>query len=691
MNPLRSLSFALLLLAAGVCPANAQGTKADYERAGKIRDWGGKVLNTKLNVTWAPDSAQLWYERQTATGKENVVIEAATGARTTPEKLPEAGDKKTDRPRRRGPRPGGGSTRDVSPDGKWQASIKANNVYLRELASNEEHPASTDGTDADGYVLPVQWSPDSQRLVVMRRKKGAERMVNLIESSPKDQLQPKLHTYHYDKPGDDIGWSKPHLFTLDERQREVPVSDALFPNPWSITEVEWAPDSSRFTCLYNQRGHQIERVLSISATTGEVKPLVEETSPTFIHYSGKTWLRLLPETNELVWMSERDGWCHLWLYDATAGTVKNQITKGEWVTREVLDLNPETRQVWFTASGVRPGQDPYYEHLCRANLDGTGFTILTEGDGTHSVQFSPDRKYFTDTWSRVDLAPVHELRRSADGSLVTVLETCDSAPLTALGWRAPEKFTAKGRDGATDIYGIIGRPTNFDPAKKYPVIEYIYAGPHDSFVPKEFSPRWHPVAMAELGFIVVACDGMGTSNRGKKFHDVCYKNLMDSGFPDRIAWIKAAATAHPEMDLTRVGIYGGSAGGQSTLAGMLDHPDFYKVGVADCGCHDNRMDKIWWNEQWMGWPVDDSYAKNSNVTHAAKLQGKLLLIVGELDHNVDPASTMQVVNALEKADKDFEMLVITGSDHGAAESPYGRRRRADFLVKNLLGVEPRAN
>jgi dipeptidyl aminopeptidase/acylaminoacyl peptidase len=388
-------------------------------------------------------------------------------------------------------------------------------------------------------------------------------------------------------------------------------------------------------------------------------------------------------------MSERDGWNHLYLYDAKTGRVKNQITKGPWVVRGVERADKEKRQIWFRAGGIRPGQDPYSVHYCRVNFDGSGLIVLTEGDGTHKIDFSPDQRYLIDSYSRVDMPPVTELRRSGDGKLVCELERADWNALLHTGWKAPERFTAKGRDGTTEIYGVIFRPTNFDAAKKYPVIEDIYAGPQDSFVPKRFAAFYSAQAMAELGFIVVQIDGMGTSNRSKKFHDVCWKNLADAGLPDRILWIRAAATRYPYFDLDRVGIYGGSAGGQSAAGAVMTHGDFYKAAVADCGCHDNRMDKIWWNEQWMGWPVGPHYAANSNVTLAPGLKGKLLLIVGEMDTNVDPASTMQVVDALIRADKDFELLVIPGSNHGAAESSYGRRRRADFFVRNLLGVEPR--
>ena len=279
------------------------------------------------------------------------------------------------------------------------------------------------------------------------------------------------------------------------------------------------------------------------------------------------------------------------------------------------------------------------------------------------------------------------LRNGESGREILPLERADATALQATGWKMPEPFVAKGRDHTTDICGVIWKPTSFSPDKRYPVIENIYAGPHSSFVPKAFASFYGQQRLAERGFIVVMIDGMGTSHRSKAFHDVCWKNLGDAGFPDRIAWLRAAAAARPWMDLTRVGIYGGSAGGQNALRGLLTYPDFYKVGVADCGCHDNRMDKIWWNELWMGWPVGPHYAEQSNVTQAHLLRGKLMLVVGELDKNVDPSSTLQVANALVKADKDFDLVIIPGAGHGAAETPYGSRRRTDFFVRHLLGEQ----
>jgi dipeptidyl aminopeptidase/acylaminoacyl peptidase len=347
----------------------------------------------------------------------------------------------------------------------------------------------------------------------------------------------------------------------------------------------------------------------------------------------------------------------------------------------------KTRQIYFTASGRYPGKDPYFVHYYRINIDGTGLLALTRADANHSVVLSADATLYTDTYSRVDLAPVTELRRTSDGELVSTLEKADITDLVKAGWKAPEVFVAKGRDGATDIWGVMVRPTPFDPARKYPVIENIYAGPQGSFVPKSFAPYNAMQAQADIGFIVVQIDGMGTSNRSKAFHDVAWKNLKDAGFPDRVLWHKAAAAKYPYYDISRVGLYGNSAGGQNALGGLLFFPEFYKVAVSSAGCHDNRMDKIWWNEQWMGWPIGPEYAASSNVDNAYRLQGRVLLVVGEMDQNVDPASTYQVVNQLITHNKDFDLLVIPGAGHGPGGA-YGEHKRFDFFTRHLLGVNP---
>lgn len=587
---------------------------------------------------------------------------------------------------RRMDRPDRQNDESTSPDGKWQVIVKDFNLWLVDRADGGETQVSRDGTETNGFTHQIAWSPDSRKFVGIRVETAIPRKVALVESSPRDQVQPKVITYDYFKPGDPLPHPRPHLFDVASK-RQIPVDDALFPNPFTETTqlpIRWEGDSSRFTFSYNQRGHQVFRLIGVNAETGVAAAIVNEECPTFFCYSSKQSLHWLNQTHELIWMSERSGWNHLWLYDASTGTVRNPITSGSWVVRGVDHVDEQARQIWFRAGGIRPEQDPYHVHYCRINFDGTGLVILTEGDGTHAIEWSPDRQYFVDRWSRVELPPVTELRR-ADGTLVCELERSDWAPLLATGWLAPERFVARGRDGSTDIHGVIYRPTDFDPAKKYPVIEYIYAGPHSAFVPKGFStmPGGWVREMAELGFILVQCDGMGTSHRSKAFHDVCWQNLGDSGFPDRIAWIRAAAAKYPSLDLSRIGIYGGSAGGQSSTRALLAHGDFYKVAVSDCGCHDNRMDKIWWNEQWMGWPIGPHYESQSNVTQAKHLTGSLMLVVGELDKNVDPSSTMQVANALIQADKDFDMLIIPGAGHGAAETPYGKRRRAEFFLRHL--------
>jgi dipeptidyl aminopeptidase/acylaminoacyl peptidase len=581
---------------------------------------------------------------------------------------------------------------------QWTPFIREHNIWLKNAATAEEVQLSREGREGDPFVS-VYASPDGTRVAAIQIRKAQERLMHLVESAPKDQLQPRLHVKKYRKPGDEIDRPRVRLFETVQRT-EIPVGDELFRNPWSIERLRWAPDGRHFFFLYNERGHQVQRVLAVNAGSGKVRAIVEEVSATFIDYSQKTFMHWLDATGELVWASERDGWNHLWLVDTETGAVKNQITSGPWVVRGVEEVDALSREIWFRCSGIYPGQDPYYVHLARVGLDGSGLIFLTSSDGTHALrengeggrrlwELSPDKRFIIVSHSRVDLPPVAELRRTSDGSRVCVLEEMDCSPLQSSGWRAPERFQAKGRDGQTDIFGVILRPSHFDPQKKYPVIENIYAGPHGYFVPKEWNPGSSARALAELGFILVQIDGMGTNWRSRAFHDVAWKNLKDAGFPDRIAWIRAAAARYPEMDLTRVGIYGGSAGGQNALAALLHHGDFYHAAVADCGCHDNRMDKVWWNEAWMGWPVGPEYAESSNVVHASKLRGKLLLTVGELDENVDPASTHQVVRALIEADKDFELLVLPGVGHGAGEKPYAFRRRMAFFVRHLLGVEPR--
>ena len=619
-------------------------------------------------------------------------FDPATGSLDASDPLPPAGpeepDERSARRRNAGNRPRPPRPDQVdSPDGKWAAVHHGEQLSLREKATGAEILIRTEGAKQDRWNQGIFWSPDSTKIVAVRVTKGDDRKVYLVESSPDDQLQPKLSSYDYLKPGDRVPIERPYLYDLTTR-KTIDVADTLFDNPWSLDEIRWSEDSQRFTFLYNQRGHQVLRVVAVDANSGVATALIDERSPTFVDYSNKTFFEFTKNGDEILWMSERSGWNHLYLIDARTGAVKNPVTQGNWLIKAVDWVDAEHRQVWLQVMGLNPAEDPYHVHYIRVNFDGSNFIRLTEADGNHRIRFSPDRRFLLDTYSRIDLAPITELRSVEDGRLLVDLEHADTAELTASGIGAPERFVAKGRDGATDIHGIIIRPTHFDGSRKYPVIEAIYAGPQGAFVPKNFAALPRHQALAELGFIVVQIDGMGTNWRSKAFHDVCSKNLADAGFPDRILWMQAAAAHERAMDLKRVGIFGGSAGGQNALGGMLFHGDFYKAAVADCGCHDNRMDKIWWNEAWMGWPIGPHYAEQSNVTNAHRLTGALMLTVGEVDHNVDPASTMQVVNALIKANKDFDLIVFPGKDHGAGGGAYGERRRRDFFVRHLLNVTP---
>jgi dipeptidyl aminopeptidase/acylaminoacyl peptidase len=594
-----------------------------------------------------------------------------------------------------GARPPADSAPKLSPDKRWEALIRGYNVYLRPAGSTVDAKQeatqgvmlSTDGSEANAYTLAsLVWSPDSKRIAAYRVRPGYRRVVHLVESSPEDQLQPKHSERLYSKPGDVLDQAQPVVFDVGSR-RATQVGNALFPNAYDVTPLVWRGDGRAVSFEYNQRGHQVYRVIEIDAATGATRAVIDEQSATFFEYSAKKFRYDLADGKEVVWMSERDGWNHLYLYDGVTGRVKGQITKGPWVVRGVEKVDTIARQIWFRASGMEPGKDPYFVQYYRIGIDGTGLTRLTDADAMHSVAFSTDMQYYVDTWSRVDLPPVAELRRTSDRSLVMALEKADASALLATGWKPPEVFVSKARDGKSDIWGVVVRPMNFAPTRRYPVVENIYAGPHGSFVPKTFSNQLGMQAIAELGFVVVQIDGMGTSNRSKAFHDVAWKNLKDAGFPDRILWHRAVAAKYPYYDTSRVGIYGTSAGGQSALAALLFHPDFYKVAVSAAGSHDNRMDKIWWNEQWMGWPLGPEYAASSNVDNAHLLRGKLLLLVGELDRNVDPSTTMQVVNALIKAKKSFDLLVIPGADHTSG-GDYGDLKRWDFFVHNLMGVEP---
>ena len=581
---------------------------------------------------------------------------------------------------------GGGPV--TSPDGKYVAYVKEHNVYVKEKATGKERQMSCDGTIGNYYSTYIRWAPDSKKLVSYKIRPVEKRYVYYVESSPRNQVQPILHKQEYAKPGDELPFKHPCIFNV-ETGKVIQPSTELFAQQYALLAPRWNADSKAITFDYNQRGHKVYRVLELSAETGKVRPLIEETHDKYVNYT-RYFRHDLGDGKHIIWMSERDNWNHLYMYDRTTGKPIHQITKGEWYVRKVLRVDEANQLIYFTANGVNTKEDPYHIRYYRIGFDGKNMTDLTPHKGTHTAQFSADMKYLVDSYSTAEVAPEAVLRNAANGKVLIELEKADISKLVANGWRKPEVFSAKGRDGKTDIWGVIYRPSNFDKNKTYPIIEYIYQGPGDQYVPKQFfSYNWNMSSIAELGFIVVMVDGMSTSFRSRAFENVCYQNLKDAGLPDHIAWIRAAAKKYPYMDIDRVGIYGSSAGGQESTNAVLLYPDFYKAAYSACGCHDNRMDKIWWNELWMGYPVGKAYKQSSNVENAHLLRRPLMLVVGEMDDNVDPASTMQVADALIKANKDFELVVIPGARHTMGES-FGEHKRYDFFVKHLLGVTPPA-
>ena len=720
--------------------ASAQVTAADYARADTMYKYNDLVYNWNVSPHWIEETPVFWYSIKTKKGTEYKIVDASKPKikqAFDQEKLCkalneennselnannlnlrriefdadlksftfESGEfkwkynisknklEKLHKTRKPGERRHWGIADDEdhgdpveSPDKKWTAYIKEFNLYIKSKETNDEFQLSFDGAPANYYSCYISWSPDSKKIAVNKYQMNEKRYIQFIESSPESQLQPILHKVEYLKPGDVMPVRRPSLFDVETKQQIV-VNTQPFEQQFSLSYPQWWPDSKSFTFEFNQRGHQLLQVVDVDATNGKTKVLVEDRSETFIDYSSKHYRYDVNDTKEIIWMSERDGWNHLYLIDGNTGNVKNQITKGEWVVRGVEKVDEQNRTIYFTAGGKYEGEDPYNIHYYKIDFDGSNLVDLTPELKNHTAEISKNNEYLVDTYSSPTEAPFTVLRSAIDGSILLKIAEADISELLAANWKKPEVFVTKGRDGATDIWGNIYYPTTFDPSKKYPVIEYIYAGPHSSFVSKSFAPySWTFSGLAELGFIIVQIDGMGTSNRSKAFHDVCFQNIKDAGFPDRIIWMKEAAKTRSYMDISRVGIFGGSAGGQSSTAALLFHPEFYDAAVSACGCHDNRMDKIWWNEQWMGYPVGKEYAENSNTVNASKLQGDLMLIVGELDDNVDPATTMQLADALIKANKDFELVVLPGMNHTLGGN-YGERKRRDFFVKHLLKEE----
>ncbi|MES2005873.1 MAG: prolyl oligopeptidase family serine peptidase [Bacteroidota bacterium] len=571
-----------------------------------------------------------------------------------------------------------------SPDKKWVLVVKENNIYLEPAGGGQAIAYTTDGTAALAYG-DITWSPDSRYLVAYKIKRVVDKPVYYIATSLPGTTRGEVKQQNYKQPGDDFSTYEMQIIKVDDKSVTKVKTDII--DFFDAPKLRWNDgDNDHFMYERVDRGHQRFRIIEVNAQDGTTRNIVDEQTKTFI-YEQKIVTQYLPATGEIVWVTEKDGWRHIYLVDARKGAVKNPITKGEWVVRAIDSIDVTKREIWFQASGMNAGEDPYHIHYYRIGFNGKNLVTLTTPGYNHRLVYSPDKQYFLDTYSTVNTPTVSIVGRTSDGKKVMDVETADITRFTAAGFKLPEVFHAKGRDGVTDIWGVVFRPSDFDPSKRYPIIENIYAGPQDSFVPKTFSAAGEMQSMAELGFIVVQIDGMGTSNRSKAFHDVCWKNLADAGFPDRIAWMRALAKNYPQADTTRVGLYGTSAGGQNSLGGLLFHPEWYKAAVSACGCHDNRVDKQWWNEQWMGYPVGKHYDEQSNITNANKLKGRLLLIVGEADQNVPPESTYRVADALIKARKTFDFLSVPGMGHSDG-GPYGRAKKRDFFVKSLLGIDP---
>ena len=636
-----------------------------------------QVPNTRLTHRWSTDNNSFLFKANLDGSEKSYQLELQSGKVTEAPFDKQAKSSLEPKAFARSPSRNWTRSSAKSPDGNWELSL-GNQVTLKNLNSGKIKQLSQP-PKGSRYDSRIHWHTDSSCFFLTHRSDHPTYQVHLIDSAPKDQLQPKHIVHNYEKPGDNRNVSQPIIFFTDDR-KPIRVSPTLIKTPYSISDIRWHEKSHRLTLAYIERGFGKYRIIEIDAKTRFQRILAAEESDKFVHVFEHCYYRFLRNQNELLWLSQRTGFNHLYLLNRDSGDVIRPLTSGKWVVRNVVAIDEEKRTALLQISGYYPKQDPYYLHYALVNFDTAKLTLLTESDGTHEISFSPDKSHYLAKWSRVDHPPVYEVRRTLDTKLVAIL----NKPELKIDWQRPERFVCKDRNNEYDIHGVIWRPRNFQKGQKYPVIENIYAGPHGSFVPKSWS-SWssHKYEMAEGGFIVVQIDGLGTNHRGQKFQQVAYKNLKDSGFPDRIKWMKAAAAKHPEMDITRVGIYGGSAGGQSSTAALLHHPEFYKVAVSDCGCHDNRIDKMWWNEQWLDWPLNESYVENSNRTHIPKLEGHLMLTVGELDKNVDPSSTYQIINDLIKADKDFTFYMIPGAGHGAGEAPHFRRKRIEFFQQHL--------
>lgn len=596
----------------------------------------------------------------------------------------------------------------MSPDGKRTAFIKDYNLWVRDLKTKKEKPLTTDGVKDFGYATDnagwkhsgsaiLLWSPDSKKIATFKQDQRNVSDMYLVSTKVG---KPKLETWKYPLPGDkDIPMIRRVIIEVDQPKvivlnvpadpHRATLSDDIA-SSGTFDDVNWSADGTKLAFVSTSRDHKQEKVRIADAATGAVKEVFEETVPTQFEsgWGAINW-RYLHNSNEIIWFSERDNWGHLYLYDATTGKVKNQITRGDYVVTRLLKVDEKKRELYFIADG-RESENPYFSQLCKVDFDGKHFKVLTPESGNHNVDISPSGNYLIDSYSKPNVPQV-SVMRDMDGKLITELEKADISRLIAAGWKPVTPFSVRAHDGKTEIYGLMFTPTNADPNKKYPVIDYIYPGPQGGSVGNwSFAAaRGDNQSLAELGFVVIVVEGTSNPLRSKSFHDVSYGNMSENTLPDQIAAIRQLSQKYGNLDTTKIGIWGHSGGGFATATAMFKYPEFFKVGISESGNHDNRNYEDDWGERYDGLVTTSDYDKHANENYAKNLKGKLMLAHGLMDDNVPPQNTLLVVEALEKANKDYDLVVFPNSPHSYGQySYYMMRRRWDYFVKNLMGAEP---
>lgn len=712
------LSAIFLFLPAFIFTVSAQNaapkqlTAEDYARAEKMLGFNTSqfVDRGAVRATWLPDG-RFWYRVLTPTGSEYVLFNPVDGKRASDASLEKLGVPVAQAGAQGRNANAGGI---LSPDGKRAVFIRDWNLWMRDTTSGKETQLTTDGVKDFGYATDnagwthsdravVAWSPDSKKIATFQQD---DRHLNDMYLVTTNVGAPKLESWKYPLPGDkeiskisrviiDVETPKVVRLQMPPDDHRSSLCDDISCNG-DFTDVEWSKDSSKLAFVSSSRDHKKANFRIADPLTGTVQNIYEETSPTQFE-SGQSevnW-RFLPETNEFIWYTERSGWGHLYLYDLQTGKLKNAITSGDFIVTQIVKADEKNRVIYFRANGREKGRDPYFSHFYRINFDGKNLQLLTPDDGNHEISMSADGKYFIDTFSKPDV-PQTSVLRDTNGKQLSVLEKVDVSRLTAAGWKPPVPITVKSANGKWDLYGLMYLPTTLDKTKKYPIINYIYPGPQGGSVgSRSFTPsRGDHQALAELGFVVVQIDGSCNPQRSKAFHDACYGNMAENTLPDQIAGMKQLAQKYPFIDIDKVGIWGHSGGGFATAAAMFRYPDFFKVGISESGNHDNRNYEDDWGERYNGLEVKNAsgvsnYEDQANQNYAKNLKGKLLIAHGGMDDNVPPYNAYLVVDALVKANKDFDLVIFPNARHGyGVDSFYMMRRRWDYFVKNLLGAEP---